>query len=42
MKIRGLETIEVRVTRRARKFRFNFTGSAEQVTKAEQVLAAWA
>jgi hypothetical protein len=42
MKVNGLETIEVQVTRRAGKFKFNFTGSAEQVVKAEQILAAWA
>jgi hypothetical protein len=42
MKKNGLETIEVHVTRRAGKFKFNFTGSAEQVVKAEQILAAWA
>jgi len=42
MKNRGLETIQVLVTRRAGKFKFNFTGSPEQVVKAEQILAAWA
>ena len=42
MKNSGLETIEVRVTRRAGKFRFNFTGSSAQVVQAEQILAAWA
>jgi hypothetical protein len=42
MKNHGLETIEVQVTRRAGKFRFAFTGSAEQVVKAEAILAAWA
>ncbi len=42
MKNSGLETIEVHVTRRAGKLKFNFTGSAEQVVKAEQILAAWA
>ena len=41
MKNRGLETIQVLVTRRAGKFKFNFTGSPEQVVKAEQILAAW-
>jgi N-methylhydantoinase B/oxoprolinase/acetone carboxylase alpha subunit len=41
MKNSGLDTIKVEVTRRAGKFRFNFTGSAEQVTQAEQILAAW-
>jgi hypothetical protein len=41
MKNSGLETIQVLVTRRAGKYKFNFTGSAEQVVKAEQILAAW-
>jgi hypothetical protein len=42
MKNSGLNTIEVLVTRRAGKFRFAFTGSPEQVVKANQILAAWA
>lgn len=42
MKNSGLETIKVEVTRRAGKFKFAFTGSPEQVVKAEQILAAWA
>jgi hypothetical protein len=42
MKKNGLETIQVQVTRRAGKFKFAFTGSPEQVVKAEQILAAWA
>ena len=37
----GLDTIKILVTRRSGKFRFNFTGSAEQVVKAEAILAAW-
>jgi len=41
MKNTGLDTIEVHVTRRAGKFKYNFTGSAEQVVKAEQILADW-
>ena len=41
MKNSGLETIKVEVTRRAGKLRFNFTGSAEQVKKAENILANW-
>ena len=41
MKNSGLETIEVQVTRRAGKFKYAFTGSAEQVVKAEAILAAW-
>ena len=41
MKNKGLNTIEVLVTRRAGKYKFNFTGSPEQVVQAEQILAAW-
>jgi len=37
----GLDTIKVLVTRRSGKFIFNFTGSPEQVVKAEALLAAW-
>ena len=42
MKNSGLETIEVHVTRRAGKFKFNFAGSPAQVVQAEQILAGWA
>ena len=42
MKKSGLETIKVEVTRRAGKFKINFTGSPEQVVKADLILAAWA
>jgi len=42
MKTSGLDTIEVQVTRRAGKWKFNFTGSPAQVVQAEQILAAWA
>lgn len=42
MKKNGLDTIQVQITRRAGKFRFAFAGSPEQVTRAEQLLAAWA
>jgi hypothetical protein len=42
MKKNGLDTIEVLITRRAGKFKFAFTGSPEQVVRAEQILAAWA
>jgi len=42
MKHNGLDTIEVLVTRRSGKFKFAFTGSPEQVVKAEAILAAWA
>jgi hypothetical protein len=41
MKNRGLDTIKVEVTNRAGKFRYIFTGSAEQVATAEKILAAW-
>jgi hypothetical protein len=41
MKIRGLDTIKVEVTRRAGKYKYHFTGSPEQVVQAEQILAAW-
>ena len=42
MKNSGLDTIQVLVTRRAGKYRYNFTGSPEQVVQGEQILAAWA
>ena len=41
MKRNGLGTIKVLVSRRAGKLRFNFTGSVEEVKKAEQILADW-
>ena len=41
MKNKGLDTIQVHVTNRAGKFKFNFTGSAEQVVQADKILAAW-
>jgi len=41
MKHKGLDTIEVLVTRRAGKYQYNFTGSAEQVVAAEKIIAAW-
>jgi hypothetical protein len=37
----GLDSIKVLITRRSGKYQFNFTGSPEQVVKAEQILAAW-
>jgi len=37
----GLSTIKVVVTRRAGKMKFSFTGSEEEVKKAEQILAEW-
>jgi hypothetical protein len=42
MKNNGLDTIKVLLTKRAGKFKFAFTGSPDQVVKAEAVLAAWA
>lgn len=41
MKNSGLETIKVHVTRRAGKYKYNFTGSPEQVVTAEKIFAAW-
>ena len=41
MKNSGLETIKVHVTRKSGKIKCHFTGSPEQVVKAEQILAAW-
>ena len=41
MKNRGLETIEVHVTRRAGKYKYSFTGSPEQVVAADKILAEW-
>ena len=41
MKTSGLDTIKVHVIRHAGKLKFNFTGSAEQVVKAQQILTAW-
>ena len=41
MKNSGLETIEVQVSRKAGKYKYNFTGSLEQITQAEKILAAW-
>ena len=37
----GLDTIKVLVTRQSGKFKFAFSGSPEQVVKAEAILAAW-
>ena len=42
MKNSGLETIKVHVTRKSGKIKCHFTGSPEQVTEAEKILAAWA
>ena len=37
----GLSSIKVIVTRRAGKMKFNFTGSEDEVKKAERILADW-
>ena len=37
----GLSTIKVIVTRWAGKLKFNFTGSEDEVKKAERILADW-
>jgi len=37
----GLDTVKALVTRRAGKYQFAFTGTPEQVVKAEAILAAW-
>jgi hypothetical protein len=42
MKRSGLDTVEVQVTRQCGKYQYGFTGSPEQITKAEEILAAWA
>jgi hypothetical protein len=42
MKKHALETVEVEVTRHCGKFKINFTGSPEEVVKANQILASWA
>ncbi|MDB6024516.1 MAG: hypothetical protein JWM68_739 [Verrucomicrobiales bacterium] len=42
MKKNGLETIKVHVTGLAGKLKCDFTGSADQVVTAKQILAAWA
>jgi hypothetical protein len=41
MKNQHLDSIKVEVTRRAGKLQFHFTGSPDQVTKAEEILASW-
>ena len=41
MKRNGLSSIKVHVTRRAGKIRFHFTGTDEEVKKAEHILADW-
>jgi hypothetical protein len=41
MQRNGLSSITVHVTRRAGKMKFHFTGSEEEVKKAEKILADW-
>ncbi|HEX4343749.1 MAG TPA: hypothetical protein VH255_10175 [Verrucomicrobiae bacterium] len=41
MKTRGLDTVDVAITRRAGKYIYDFTGSADQVAKAQEMLASW-
>jgi hypothetical protein len=42
IKNNGLDTIKVLITGQSGKYKYSFTGSPEQVVKAEQILAAWA
>jgi hypothetical protein len=41
VKRNGLDTINVEVTRVGGKHKISFTGSPEQVTQAQKILAAW-
>jgi len=41
MKLRGLDTVAVQVTRQAGKLKFDFTGSTAQVATAQKILADW-
>jgi hypothetical protein len=41
MKISGLDTINISVTRAHGKHKIDFTGSPEQVVQAQKILAAW-
>jgi len=41
MKKTGLTSVVVEVKRRAGKLRFSFTGSDDEVKKAEKILADW-
>ena len=41
MKISGLDTINVEVTRAHGKHKIEFTGSPEQVIQAKKILANW-
>lgn len=42
VKSHGLETIKIHVGRQAGKIKVDFTGSPEDVTKAQAIYAAWA
>jgi hypothetical protein len=41
MKRSGLTTIKVSVTRKSGRLKVHFTGSDEEVKKAEKILADW-
>ena len=41
MKRSGLSTITVSVTRKSGRLKVQFSGSAEEVKKAQQILAGW-
>jgi len=41
MKRDGLKTIQVQVTRQSGKLKFDFTGSKDEIVKAQKVLADW-
>jgi hypothetical protein len=41
MKKSGLSTITVSVTRKSGRLKVQFSGSAEEVKKAQQILAGW-
>jgi len=41
MKRSGLTSVRVQVSRRAGRMKFHFTGSDEEVKKAEKILADW-
>jgi hypothetical protein len=42
MRKRGLTTIKVSVTRKSGRVNVQFSGSDEEVKKAQQILADWA
>jgi hypothetical protein len=41
MKMRGLSTVKVSVTRKSGRLNIQFTGSADEVAKARHILADW-